>query len=126
MAKFKVILSDPEDGKSKNVDLEGNQAAPLIGRKIGETIDGTILGLRGYRLQITGGSDKDGFPMRPDVHGGTRVAPILGGGVGFRGRGGGRRSRKTVRGSTITETIHQINMKITEKPEHKERKAGVE
>lgn len=119
MARFKVIISDPEMGKSNSVEVEGNQAAPLIGRKIGEVIDGTLLGLRGHKLQITGGSDKDGFPMGPSVHGGVRVKAILGGGTGFRPRQKGERARKTVRGNTITESITQINMKIAEKPEKK-------
>ncbi len=120
MARFKVIISDPETGKSNAVEVEGNQAAPLIGRKIGEVIDGTPLGLRGHKLRITGGSDKDGFPMRPNVHGGTRVGAILGGGTGFRPEEKGERQRKTVRGNTITEIITQINIKIVEKPEKKE------
>jgi len=121
MARFKVIISDPETSKSNSVELEGNQAAPLIGRKIGEIIDGTPLNLRGHKLQITGGSDKDGFPMRPSVHGGTRVDAILAGGTGFRPKTKGERRRKTVRGDTITETITQINIKIVEKPEQKEK-----
>jgi ribosomal protein S6E (S10) len=33
MAKFKVIVSDPENGTSKVVELEESRAAPLIGRK---------------------------------------------------------------------------------------------
>ena len=55
MAKFKIIISDPETGTSKTVELEETRAIPLIGRRIGETIDGAILGLVGHRVQITGG-----------------------------------------------------------------------
>ncbi|MCD6431719.1 30S ribosomal protein S6e [Candidatus Bathyarchaeota archaeon] len=116
MAKFKVIVSDPENGKSKMVELEETRAVPLIGRKIGEIIDGSVVGLPAHKLQITGGSDKDGFPMRPNVHGGVRRRVILGGGVGFNPRGKGERKRKTVRGNVITDEIVQINMKIVEKP----------
>lgn len=116
MAKFKVIISNFEDGKSKTVELEGQNAAPLIGKKIGDVIDGTILGLPNHKLQITGGSDKDGFPMRPDVHGGVRRDVVLSGGVGFKPKREGERRRKKVRGNTITEDIVQINVKIIEKP----------
>ena len=126
MAKFKVIISDPETGKSNVVEVEGNQAAPLIGRKLGETIDGVPLGLRGHKLQVVGGSDKDGFPMRLSVHGGTRVGAIVSRGTGFKPKDKGERRRKTLRGNTITESIIQINMKIVEKPAKKEKETKEE
>jgi len=116
MAKFKVIISDPEDGTSKMVELEEARTVPLIGRKIGEVIEGAIVGLPGHKLQITGGSDKDGFPMRRNVHGGVRRKIILSGGTGFNPQKEGERRRKTVRGNVITEEIVQINLKIVEKP----------
>ena len=123
MAKFKIIISDPETGTSKTVEVEETRAIPLIGRKIGEAIDGSIMGLPGHKLQITGGSDKDGFPIRSNVHGGVRRRVVLGGGVGFNPQDKGERRRKTVRGNVITDEIVQINMKIVEKPKRpKERK----
>ena len=121
MAKFKIILSDPETGKSQTVELEGSRAVPLIGRKLGEVIDGATIGMGGHKLQITGGSDKDGFPMRPDIHGGIKTRVIVTQGVGFHPTRDGERRRKTLRGSVITEEIVQINMKITEKPKKAEK-----
>ncbi|MEM2368082.1 MAG: 30S ribosomal protein S6e, partial [Candidatus Bathyarchaeia archaeon] len=122
MAKFKVIVSDPEDGTSKTVELEDARAVPLIGKKIGDIIDGSVVGLPGFKVQITGGSDKDGFPMRPNVHGGVRRSVVLSGGVGFNPQDEGERRRKRVRGNIITDEIVQVNMKIVEKP--KGKKAG--
>jgi small subunit ribosomal protein S6e len=119
MAKFKVVISDPADGKSQFVELEENQAVPLIGRKLGEVIDGAAVKLSGYKLKITGGSDKDGFPMRPNIHGGVRVGAILSEGVGFHPSKKGERKRKTLRGNVITDAIVQINMKVVEKPKGK-------
>jgi len=118
MAKFKVIVSDPEDGTSKTFELEEARAVPLIGKKIGDVVDGALLGLSGYKVQITGGSDKDGFPMRPNVHGGVR-RDVVSGGVGFNPKKEGERRRKRVRGNVITDEIVQINMKIVEKPKGK-------
>jgi small subunit ribosomal protein S6e len=118
MAKFKVIVSDP-DGTSQSVELEETQAVPLIGRKLGEVIDGAAVKLSGYKLKITGGSDKDGFPMRPNIHGGVRVGAILSEGVGFHSSQRGERKRKTLRGNVITDAIVQINMKVVEKPKGK-------
>lgn len=116
MARFKVIVSDPETGVSKAVEVEGARAVPLIGRRIGETVDGSVVGLSSNKLRITGGSDKDGFPMRPNIHGGVRARAILSGGVGFHSKQQGERRRKTLRGNVITEEIVQVNMKIVEKP----------
>ena len=116
MAKFKVIVSDPEAGTSKIVELEEGRAAPFIGRKIGEAVDGALVDLPAHKLQITGGSDRDGVPMRPNVHGGVRRNVVLSGGVGFNPHDKGERRRKSVRGNVITDEIVQINTKITEKP----------
>ena len=115
MAKFKVIVSDPETGTSKVVELEEARATPLIGRKIGEIVDGSIVDLAGQKAKVTGGSDKDGFPMRPSVHGGVRRRIVLGKGVGFNPSNEGMRKRKTIRGNVITDEIVQINMRIVEK-----------
>jgi small subunit ribosomal protein S6e len=122
MAKFKVIVSDPEDGKSSVVELEESRAAPFVGRKIGETVDGTVLGLSGHTVIITGGSDKSGFPMRPDVHGGIKKKILLGRGVGFKPSQKSIRRRKTIRGNIITDDIAQINVRIAEKPAKKPKK----
>lgn len=116
MAKFKIIVGDPETGKSQSLEIEGARAVPLIGRKLGEVVDGSVVGMGGHKLQITGGSDKDGFPMRPNVHGGVRAGVVLSEGVGFHTSRKGERKRKTLRGNVITEEIVQINMKIIEKP----------
>ncbi|MFP3985786.1 MAG: 30S ribosomal protein S6e [Candidatus Bathyarchaeia archaeon] len=121
MAKFKIIISDPEVGESRIVELEGSRAVPLIGRRIGETIDGAAVGLGGHKLKITGGSDKDGFPMRPGIHGGVKTRIIISQGVGFNPSYEGERRRKTVRGSVITDETVQVNMKIAEKPKKTEK-----
>jgi small subunit ribosomal protein S6e len=126
MAKLKVIVSDPYSGTSKAVELEDTRVVPLIGRKIGETIDGSLLGLAGHKVQILGGSDKDGFPMRSNVHGGVRRRVVLSGGVGFNPRVHGARRRKTVRGDVITDEIVQVNMKIVEKPKEAKTKEKAE
>lgn len=116
MAKFKVIVSDPQAGTSKVVELEEARATPFIGRKVGETLDGAVVDLPAHKVQVRGGSDKDGVPMRANVHGGVRRSIVLSGGAGFNANRKGERRRKTVRGSIITDEIVQINLKIVERP----------
>jgi len=116
MAKFKIIVSDPQAGTSKVVELEEARAAPFIGRRLGETLDGSAVDLPAHTIQILGGSDKDGVPMLGNVHGGVRRRVVLSGGAGFNPKKKGERRRKTVRGNIITDEIVQINMKIVERP----------
>ena len=122
MAKFKMIVSDPQTRKATVAELEGARAQVLIGRNIGDVIDGSQLGFSGSRLKITGGCDKDGIPMRPDVHGGAKKYVVLSGGVGFRPTKAGERRRKLVRGSMITDETYQVNTMVFTgevKPEEK-------
>ena len=109
MAKFQLIVSDPKSKTSKAASLEGTKAQALVGKSIGEEIDGKLLGLGNVRLKITGGTDKDGVPMRFDIQGAARKRAILSGGVGFRPETDGERQRKLVRGRTVSEETLQVN-----------------
>jgi len=110
-----LVLSDPKTGRSEASEVKEAQAQLLIGRKIGEVIDGSALGLAG-RIKITGGSDKAGFPMRADTLGGGKNYVLLTEGVGFRTKEEGAKKRKLVRGNTITEETYQVNAKRVEEP----------
>lgn len=108
MANFKIVLSDPKTGKSTVYEVKDQQAAPFLGLKINDVIDGSVLGVNG-KIKITGGSDRAGFPMRADVPGGVKKYALLTKGVGLKKVRPGERCRKLVRGNTITEDIYQIN-----------------
>lgn len=111
MASFKIVVADPKTAKSQSIELKDQQAQPLLGMKIGDEIDGSLLGLQG-RVKITGGSDKAGFPMRDDISGGVKKYVLMTKGTGFRKDAGeGKKKRKLVRGNTITDEIYQINAK---------------
>lgn len=112
MVEFKAVINDVKSGKSYQVNVTGHHANSLIGRKIGDVVDGIFVGLPGYKLAITGGSDKDGFPMRKDLPGPRRTKILMSKGVGFRAAGEGVRVRKSVRGNTISPETVQINMKV--------------
>ncbi len=116
-----LIISDPETGKSQKVELEDNRMGPLVGRRIGEVIDGTVADLAGHKLQLTGGTDKDGIPMRPDVHGSAKSRIILSGGVGYKPKRKGERKRMVVRGNTVSIETTFLNFKIVEKPKGKKK-----
>ncbi len=110
---FKLVISEGE--KSHQIEVEQTQSKKLVGLKIGDEIEASIVGLNGYKLKITGGSDKNGFPMKRDVDGPRRIKSLLSGGLGFEPKRDGQRRRKTVRGNTVSDDIVQINTIVTEK-----------
>lgn len=123
MVTFKVVISDPKSGKAKQVEVSDRKAEALIGLRIGDTFDPSVIGVNlgellgeeipaNVKLKIRGGTDKDGFPMRPDVHGPRKVRILVSRGPGFRPKERGERRKKTVRGDTISPEIMQINTVI--------------
>ena len=110
---FKLVVSEGE--KSHQIEVEQAQSKNLVGLKIGDEIEASLVGLTGYKLKITGGSDKNGFPMKTDVDGPRRFKSLLSGGLGFEPKRDGQRRRKTLRGNTISDDIVQINTIVTEK-----------
>jgi small subunit ribosomal protein S6e len=112
MVEFKAVVSDPKTGKSYQLNVTGHYANSMVGKKINDEIDGIFVNLPGYKLVLTGGSDKDGFPMRNDLTGPRRKRTLLAGGIGFKPKHEGLRRKKSIRGNTISPDIVQINMKI--------------
>jgi len=116
-----LIVSDPSTGKSQKVELEDARMTSLIGKKIGEVVDGAVANMAGYKLKIMGGTDKDGIPMRPDIHGSAKSRVVLSGGVGFHPKREGERRRKVVRGNTIGQESKFINLAIVSQPKGKKK-----
>ena len=116
MVEFKIVLST-KDGKSYQKDLKGSEADVLLKHKLGNTFSGEHIGFAGYEFQITGGSDKAGFPMRKGIQLAWKKV-LTGKGVGFSGkkRDGknqpGLVKRRTVCGEMITANIVQVNLKV--------------
>lgn len=109
-----LIVSDPKTGKSQKVELEDARMSPLLGKRIGEVVEGSVAGLQGKLLKITGGTDKDGVPMRPDVHGSAKAFIILSGGVGYKAANKGERKRKLVRGNIVSSESKFLNLMVVE------------
>jgi len=113
MAEFKVVVADPKSGRAYNVDASGGAAGALVGRKIGEEVDAGPLGLAGYRVQITGGSDRTGTPSNSNLPGAGRKKLLVAGGTGYHPRMEGQRRRKMLRSKEITADFVQVNAKVT-------------
>ena len=112
MAEFTVAVADPDDGTTYQVDVDGQDANRFVGREIGEEVDGGAVGLSGATLEITGGSDDTGRPMREDVRGTQLTEVLLDGGTGFEPTREGERRRVTVRGREVSDETRQINVRV--------------
>ncbi len=111
MVECKLVIST-EDGLAYQVVLNEDELRKLTGLKIGDRFDGSLIGFEGYEFEITGGTDKDGFAMRPDLPGTVRKRLLLDSGPGYRPKERGVRRRKMVRGNTVAEDIAQLNVKV--------------
>ncbi|MDF1558143.1 MAG: 30S ribosomal protein S6e [ANME-2 cluster archaeon] len=109
MADFSIIVSDGKTGQAHQIKISGSNTNSFISKNIGDIVSGDAVNLPGYSLKITGGTDKDGFPMRSGLPGSGRRKVLVSGGVGFKSKVDGMRRRKAIRGEEIASDIGQIN-----------------
>ena len=114
VAEVKIVMGS-KDGKSYQTTAENNV---FTNKKIGDKVS-DVEGFSGYEFEITGGSDKDGFPMRYDLPGAARKKLLLSKAPGVKIDRKGMRIRKTIRGNVIAEDIKQINLNVLKEGEKK-------
>ncbi|MHA2007913.1 MAG: eS6 family ribosomal protein [Promethearchaeota archaeon] len=103
----------PGVGLSKLIEIDEKKFR-FEGMKIGDVINGGLIGFPNYEFKITGGSDSSGFPMRKDVHGPVKKKILVSKkGIGYKPRRKGEKRRKTVRGNEVTYNMTLINLKVT-------------
>jgi small subunit ribosomal protein S6e len=119
MAVFKFVIA--ENGKCYQLEKDQKTCEQIVGMKIGNKFPGDVIGLEGYQLKITGGTDKDGFPMNKSVDGIVKKKILATKGHCFSGmkRDGkilkeisGIRRKKTIRGNVVDRNTVQINTKV--------------
>jgi len=107
----KLVFGDNK-GNCFQKELDESTSAQLFGKQIGDSLDGGLAGLPGYELQITGGSNCQGTPMRSTIQGQRKVRVLTGRGVGARKLRPGERVKKLVAGNTVFPATAQVNAKI--------------
>jgi small subunit ribosomal protein S6e len=108
---MRIVISE-SNGKSYQAELGKDKESAIAGKKIGDELDGNLVGAAGYTLKLTGGSDGSGFPMRVEVHGSAKKQILTSDGIGFKATRGGERSRRYVRGNTFSSEIVQVNAQV--------------
>ena len=106
---MKVVIGNTKTGKAYSVETD---LSNFTGKKIGDAVKGEVLNLTGYELEITGGSDASGTPMRRDVSGATSRKLLLSKSTGFRGKRKGERRKKRIHGNIVSGNIVQLNTKV--------------
>ncbi|HUC39115.1 MAG TPA: S6e family ribosomal protein [Candidatus Acidoferrum sp.] len=108
---MKIVYSDPKSGRTAQAELPKDRAALVLNYKIGDIIDGSAIGLTGYKLKITGGSDNSGFALDRSIQGTikTRVKRAR-----ASGKQAGTPRVHTVRGNMISTDVEQVNTSIVE------------
>jgi len=97
-------------GKAFQIEVDKNL---FMGKKINEKVSGNaIADMAGYEFEVTGGSDKEGFPMRKGVQGAVRKRILIADGVGYQPKAEGIRRRKSIHGEVVSERVAQINLKV--------------
>ncbi len=109
MVETKIVVNDPKTGKSYQKILEEN---PFINNRVKDKVEGNTVGLEGYSLEIRGGSDKSGCPIRYDLNGFGKRKALLTKGPCIKNKIRGLKKRKTVVGNLINQDIVQVNLKI--------------
>lgn len=111
---MKIVFSDKKTGKTGQVEVAKGSEGMLIGKKMKDVIDGSVAGLDGYKLLVTGLSDSAGSPSRPEIDGTRKAKTLIANGPGIAHPKKGFRSRRSVRGSVISTDTAQVNTVITE------------
>ncbi|ELZ01503.1 30S ribosomal protein S6e [Natrialba chahannaoensis JCM 10990] len=116
MASFTVVVGDPESGSSYQLEAAEQDANRFLGKEIGEEVDGSAVGLDGYTLEITGGSDDAGRPLNGEVAGADLTEVLMEDRqTGYKPERDGERRRITVRGREVSDAVAQVNASITDR-----------
>ncbi|MFA5357773.1 MAG: S6e family ribosomal protein [archaeon] len=107
---MKFVISEPKTRKAYSANSDKTLFA---NKKIGETVKLDEIGLPGYEAKITGGSDKQGFPMNKSIQGGMRKKIFTGDGIGFKAERKGEKKRVSMRGNMVSEETAQLNLVVT-------------
>ncbi len=111
---YKLVIGDPDTGKSYQREIKDTAAKRMSGLAIGDAFEGELVGLTGYQLTVTGGSDKTGTPMKAGIPGAGRTYMLSGKGRACHPKRDVR-VRKLVAGERIGENTVQVNATITKK-----------
>ncbi|KAI0389744.1 ribosomal protein S6e [Xylariaceae sp. FL0594] len=119
---MKLNISYPANGSQKLIEIEDERKLrDFMEKRMGQEVPGDNLGdeFKGYIFRITGGNDKQGFPMKQGVLHPTRVRLLLSEGHScYRPRRTGERKRKSVRGCIVGMDLAVLALSVVKQGEN--------
>lgn len=116
---MKLNISYPPTGAQKCIEIEDEKKLrAFYDKRMSQEVAGEDVGdqFKGYIFKITGGNDKQGFPMKQGVLTNTRVRLLLRANTTcYRPRRDGERKRKSVRGCIVGADISVVHLVIVKK-----------
>ncbi|KAK9459297.1 40S ribosomal protein eS6 [Lipomyces oligophaga] len=114
-------ISYPANGSQKLIEVDDERRTHIfLEKRMGQEVEGDSLGdeFKGYVFKITGGNDKQGFPMKQGVMHPSRVRLLLSKGHScYRPRRTGERKRKSVRGCIVANDLAVLSLAIVKQGE---------
>jgi len=118
---MKFNISNPATGAQKVLEIEDERKLRNVyDKRIAAEVDGESIGedFKGYVFRISGGNDKQGFPMVQGILSSGRVRLLLSkGSKAYRPRRTGERKRRSVRGCIVGSDLSVLNMVVVKKGE---------
>ncbi|KAK9495564.1 ribosomal protein S6e-domain-containing protein [Lipomyces doorenjongii] len=118
---MKLNISYPANGTQKLIEIDEERRTHIfMEKRIGQEVEGDSVGdeFKGYIFKITGGNDKQGFPMKQGVMHPSRVRLLLSKGHScYRPRRTGERKRKSVRGCIVANDLAVLSLAIVKQGE---------
>jgi len=115
----KLNIANPSTGCQKLVEIEDERKINvLIDKRMSNEVPGDSFGdeFKGYVFKITGGNDKQGFPMKQGILTSQRVRLLFSKGHScYRPRRAGERRRKSVRGCIVSNDMSVISLVVVKK-----------
>lgn len=113
---MKLNISYPANGTQKLLDVDDERRLRIfMDKRMGQEVEGDSMGdeFKGYVFKISGGNDKQGFPMKQGVMHPSRVRLLLSAGHScYRPRRTGERKRKSVRGCIVAGDLAVLSLVV--------------
>ncbi|PAA51400.1 hypothetical protein BOX15_Mlig023694g1 [Macrostomum lignano] len=116
---MKINVSFPTAGSQKCFEVDDiKKLTPFFEKRMSAEVPADSLGeeWKGYVVRISGGNDKQGFPMKQGVLTNGRVRLLLSAGHScYKPRRTGERKRKSVRGCIVDSNLSVLSLVIVHK-----------